>query len=71
MIVIICTALWLAISFPMCLFAFWVGRCARRLPIIDDHLPWTMSRDQVPRCTERCQARRSEITSSPRWPYGQ
>jgi hypothetical protein len=36
-----------ACSFIMSLFGFFVGRCARKLPIIDDNLPWTMHRGQI------------------------
>jgi hypothetical protein len=32
----------------MGLLGFWIGRCARRLPIIDDNLPWTLHRNQIP-----------------------
>jgi hypothetical protein len=32
----------------MGLFGFFVGRCARKLPIIDNNLPWTMHRGQMP-----------------------
>ena len=28
-------------------FGFFVGRCARKLPVIDDHLPWAIHRVQV------------------------
>jgi hypothetical protein len=35
-------------SFVMSLFGFFVGRCSRKLPIIDDKLPWTMHRSQIP-----------------------
>ena len=42
MIVIIYVFLWLACTSTLCLFSFWIGRCARRVPIIDDNLPWTM-----------------------------
>jgi len=28
-------------------FGFFVGRCARRLPVIDDNLPWAIPRAQV------------------------
>jgi hypothetical protein len=38
----------LGCSFIMGLFGFFVGRCARKLPIIDDKLPWTMHRSQMP-----------------------
>jgi hypothetical protein len=35
-------------SLVMGVFGFWVGRCARKLPIIDNNLPWTLHRDQIP-----------------------
>jgi hypothetical protein len=38
----------LACSATTGLFGFFVGRCARKLPIIDSHLPWTMNRAQLP-----------------------
>jgi hypothetical protein len=69
MIVIIYAILWLASSFFLCLFSFWIGRCARKLPIIDDKLPWTMSRDQAPRCTADCKMRHSAPPDPPRWPF--
>jgi hypothetical protein len=37
-----------ACSLTMGLLGFFVGRCARKLPIIDDNLPWTMHRSQMP-----------------------
>jgi hypothetical protein len=39
-----------------CIFSFWVGRCSRKLPIIDDNLPWTMNWVQFPRCSADCEA---------------
>ena len=39
-----------AIQFALFMFGFWIGRCARKLPIIDDSLPWTMHREQASRC---------------------
>lgn len=44
----ICLLLLPACSFIMGLFGFFVGRCARKLPIIDNNLPWTMHRSQIP-----------------------
>jgi len=38
----------LASSLAVGLLGFLVGRCGRRLPIIDNNLPWTMHRGQVP-----------------------
>jgi hypothetical protein len=32
----------------MGLFGFFVGRCARKLPVIDDKLPWAIHRDRWP-----------------------
>lgn len=37
-----------ACSLTMGLFGFFVGRCARKLPILDNNLPWAMHRSQVP-----------------------
>ena len=36
-----------ASSFAMGLFGFFVGRCARRVPFIDDNLPWAIHRGQA------------------------
>jgi hypothetical protein len=68
-VVIIYTVLGLAYSFFLCLFSFWAGRCARKLPIIDEKLPWTMSRAQVPRCTEDCKVQHSAPPEPPCWPF--
>ena len=42
----------------LCLLSFWIGRCARRVPILDERLPWTLRLDDPPRCldddTEEC-----------------
>lgn len=65
MIVIISTALWLACTFLLCVFSFWVGRCARKLPIIDEKLPWTMCRDEASRCTGDCARERKRQRSAP------
>jgi hypothetical protein len=35
-------------SVVMGLLGFWIGRCARKLPILDDKLPWTLHRNQIP-----------------------
>ena len=47
MIIIYCMLLLPICSVVMGLFGFWIGRCARRLPIIDDKLPWTVHRNQI------------------------
>ncbi len=35
-------------SFTLGLFGFFVGRCARKMPIIDDRLPWAIHRGAAP-----------------------
>ena len=42
------TLVWLAVLATTNLFSFAVGRCARRLPVIDYGLPWVMHRSSVP-----------------------
>jgi hypothetical protein len=51
----------LASSFTVFIFGFWIGRCARRLPIIDDNLPWTMYRERASRCSSHCLALRGGV----------
>jgi hypothetical protein len=64
--ILYCMSLLIACSVIMSLFGFWVGRCARKLPIIDDNLPWTLHRGQVPTATEE----RAKQDSGPaRWPH--
>ncbi len=36
-----------ASSLSLGLFGFFVGRCARKMPVIDDKLPWAIHRDQA------------------------
>jgi hypothetical protein len=36
-----------ASSFTLGLFGFFVGRCARKMPIVDDKLPWAIHRGAV------------------------
>jgi hypothetical protein len=41
--------IWIGCSLALSLFSFLLGRCARRLPLIDDcMLPWVMHRDSIP-----------------------
>jgi hypothetical protein len=35
-------------SFIIGIFGFFVGRCARKIPILDDNLPRTLHRGQLP-----------------------
>jgi hypothetical protein len=38
----------IACSSALGIFGFLIGRCARKLPMIDNHLPWTMHMGQGP-----------------------
>jgi hypothetical protein len=62
------TLLWLACSFGLCLFGFFVGRCARKLPIIDSRLPWTLSRHQIIRACEKEQEMSEHTQGKTSWP---
>jgi hypothetical protein len=67
MFMLFCTLLLPAYSAIIGLVGFWVGRCARKLPIIDDNLPWTLSRSQIPASTEDSA---KPGTGPARWPRG-
>lgn len=54
----------IASSSVLGLFGFFVGRCARKLPMIDNHLPWALHRGQIPHADQN-----SRPTPAPaRWP---
>jgi hypothetical protein len=38
----------LTCSFTLCIFGFFVGRCARKVPILDNNLPRALYRGQTP-----------------------
>jgi len=64
-IILYCMLLLPICSVVMGLLGFWIGRCARRLPIIDDKLPWTLHRSQVPIAAANTENPRSGAS---RWP---
>lgn len=68
MIYIIYAALSLFCVLVLCLFSFWAGRCGRRVPIIDDCLPWTLRLDEAPPCAEDCVEVHYQAPDVPRWP---
>ncbi len=67
--IVTCMILLLACSSIMCLFGFFVGRCARKLPIIDDNLPWTMHRGHMQRTIDSNQTMISSEPDSACWPF--
>ncbi len=77
MFIVIYTLIWLVSSVVMCLLSFFVGRCARKLSVIDDGLPWVLHRGQVPNpatsnparpSTHQRAGERARITSKRRTP---
>ena len=49
MVIAIYTILLLTCPLALFVFGFFVGRCARKLPFLDDNLPWTLHRSQIRR----------------------
>lgn len=41
-------AVLLTCSVTLCIFGFFVGRCARKIPILDEHLPRALHRGESP-----------------------
>jgi len=70
MVIVIYTVLLLACSFTLCVFGFFVGRCARKLPILDDNLPWAVHRGQVRYLPENAVPDRGPTLSHPAVPRG-
>jgi hypothetical protein len=64
MMLIIYAAIVLTRSVIVCIFSFWMGRCSRELPFIDDSLPWTMSRGQAAPCTAHCRLHTTATSSA-------
>jgi hypothetical protein len=66
--IVIFTILWLAIAIVLFLFGFFLGRCARKLPIIDSRLPWTLGRDQIPHAEQKTSQICDDRPGKPQWP---
>jgi len=58
-------ALFLICSLALSVFSFWIGRCARKIPIIDNNLPWTMSRARALRCSASCKRMSASCLTPP------
>jgi hypothetical protein len=46
MLTVLYISVFLVFTFASSVVAFLAGRCARRFPLLDNHLPWTMHRGQ-------------------------
>jgi hypothetical protein len=51
---IIYMALLLIYSSALCIFGFFVGRCARKIPILDENLPRALHRGEMPKGGGKC-----------------
>jgi hypothetical protein len=68
MIVVVYTILLVICPSALCVFGFFAGRCARRIPIVDDNLPWTIHRGQgCPPAEGNCITCRRMLDDT-RWP---
>jgi hypothetical protein len=68
MFLMLCAFLWIMSLLGIFLFGFLFGRCARKLPIFDETLPWTLHWGEIPRISERDPAIRSQIPRKQSWP---
>jgi hypothetical protein len=62
MVIALYTILLLICPLALFVFGFFVGRCARKIPFLDDNLPWALHRGQIPR--EDCQTM-EEVEQNP------
>jgi hypothetical protein len=67
MFLMLCAFLWIMSLLGIFLFGFLLGRCARKLPIFDETLPWTLHWGEIPRVSER-PAIPSKISRKQSWP---
>lgn len=68
MFIVIYTALWLLASLGLFLFGFLVGRFARKLPVIDDALPWTLHWGETLPVCARTEGTSGEFPCIGPWP---
>jgi hypothetical protein len=60
--------LWMITLPGIFLFGFLLGRCARKLPIVDDTLPWTLHwGETIPQCEEQTLAC-GQLSGPSHWP---
>ncbi len=66
--IVILALLWLVSSLILFLFGFLTGRFARKLPVIDDNLPWTLHWGQILSHGDHLTTTCEEILGRPEWP---
>ena len=70
MFIVLYTILWFLATLCIFIFGFLVGRFARKLPIIDDAVPWTLHWGSIQPDDARRQTAREQIPQAPFWPTG-
>ncbi len=65
MAVTIYAVLLLTCSLTLCVFGFFVGRCARKIPILDEHLPRALHRGEVrPHDCQSCEGSATDVSNN-------
>jgi hypothetical protein len=68
MFIVIYTFLWSIASLGLFVFGFLTGRCARKLPLLDENLPWTLHGGEMLPDGKRRSATWENIPEGPSWP---
>ena len=70
MFIVLYTILWFLATLCIFIFGFLVGRFARKIPLIDDAVPWTLHWGSIQPNDARRQIAREQIPQAPFWPTG-
>lgn len=68
MFMMLYTALWLLSALALLVFGFLAGRFARKLPVIDDALPWTLHRGEILPSRAHTEESSAHFSGAPTWP---
>jgi hypothetical protein len=68
MFLLICMFFWAVSLLGIFLFGFLFGRCARKLPIVDDTLPWTLHWGEIAEPRECDTAAHGQAQPRRSWP---
>jgi hypothetical protein len=68
MLLATCVFLWAISLLGIFVFGFLFGRCARKLPILDEALPWTLHWGQTAPACERNMAVQGRAATERPWP---
>ena len=68
MFIVFYTIAWLMSSLGLSLLGFLAGRFGRKLPIVDDALPWTLHWGEIQRDGNRLGAPHDQSLRTPPWP---